>query len=75
MAAIEGFSAGHDLSQDELLSTTRSVRRQLGLTRPVDLTLIGQCLDLAQQRQLMVIRLLGAALRARLAVNRSNSHA
>jgi hypothetical protein len=75
VAAIEGFSAGHDLSPDELISTTRSVRRQLDLTRPVDLTLIGQCLDLAQQRQSMVIRLLGAALHARLAVDRSMSHA
>ena len=49
MAAIEDSSAGHNLSPDELLSTTRSVRRQLDLTRPVDLTLIGQCLGLAQQ--------------------------
>jgi nitroreductase len=48
VAAIEGFGAGHNLSPDELLSTTRSVRRQLDLTHPVDLTLIGQCLDLAQ---------------------------
>jgi nitroreductase len=48
VAAIEDSSAGHDLSSDELLSTTRSVRR-LDLTRPVDLTLIGQCLGLAQQ--------------------------
>ena len=38
-----------DLSPDELLSTTRSVRRRLDLTRPVDPTLIEQCLDLAQQ--------------------------
>jgi nitroreductase len=38
-----------DLSPDHLLSTTRSVRRRLDLTRPVDLKLIEQCLDLAQQ--------------------------
>jgi nitroreductase len=38
-----------DLSPDELLSTTRSVRLRLDLTRPVDLNLIEQCLDLAQQ--------------------------
>jgi nitroreductase len=38
-----------DLSPDELLSTTRSVRRRLDLTRPVDPTLIEQCLELAQQ--------------------------
>jgi nitroreductase len=48
VAAIDVSSAGHDVSRDEPLSTTRSVRRQLDLTRPVDLTLIGQCLDLAQ---------------------------
>jgi nitroreductase len=38
-----------DFSPDLLLSTTRSVRRRLDLTRPVDLKLIEQCLDLAQQ--------------------------
>ncbi len=42
-------SAGLDLSPDELLSTTRSVRRRLDLTRLVDPALIEQCLDLAQQ--------------------------
>ena len=49
MAAIGDSSASFDLSPDQLLSTTRSVRRRLDLTRPVDLTLIEQCLDLAQQ--------------------------
>ncbi|MGN9809968.1 nitroreductase family protein [Micromonospora sp. BQ11] len=34
---------------DELLSTTRSVRRRLDLTRPVDLELVRQCLRLAVQ--------------------------
>jgi nitroreductase len=38
-----------DLSPDQLLSTTRSVRRRLDLTRPVDLKLIEECIDLAQQ--------------------------
>jgi nitroreductase len=38
-----------DLNPDELLSTTRSVRRRLDLTRQVDPALIEQCLDLAQQ--------------------------
>jgi nitroreductase len=38
-----------DLSPEELLSTTRSVRRRLDLTRQVDPMLIEQCLDLAQQ--------------------------
>ena len=38
-----------DLSPDELLSTTRSVRLRLDLTRPVERSLIEACLDLAQQ--------------------------
>ncbi len=38
-----------DLSSDELLSTTRSVRLRLDLKRPVARTLIEECLDLAQQ--------------------------
>ena len=49
MPATGGFNAELDLSPDELLSTTRSVRRRLDLTRPVDRNLIEQCLDLAQQ--------------------------
>ncbi|WP_217915899.1 nitroreductase family protein [Miltoncostaea marina] len=36
-------------SADELLSTTRSVRRRLDLTRPVERRLIEECLALAQQ--------------------------
>lgn len=38
-----------DLSPDELLSTTRSVRLRLDLTRPVARSLLEECLDLAQQ--------------------------
>jgi nitroreductase len=38
-----------DLSPDELLSTTRSVRRRLDLERPVELSVIRECLDLALQ--------------------------
>lgn len=37
------------IGPDELLSTTRSVRRRLDLTRPVDRGLIEECLRLAQQ--------------------------
>jgi nitroreductase len=48
-AATGDSSTRLDLSPDELLSTTRSDRRRLDLTRPVDPTLIEQCLDLAQQ--------------------------
>jgi nitroreductase len=47
--ATGGLNTELNLSPDELLSTTRSVRRRLDLTRPVDLNLIEQCLDLAQQ--------------------------
>jgi nitroreductase len=38
-----------DLSPDELLTTTRSVRRRLDLTRPVERATIEECLALAQQ--------------------------
>ena len=34
---------------DRLLTTTRSVRRRLDLTRPVDLALVDECLELALQ--------------------------
>lgn len=37
------------LSPDELLSTTRSVRLRLDLERPVERSLIAECLELAQQ--------------------------
>ncbi|MFN8591641.1 MAG: nitroreductase family protein [Thermomicrobiales bacterium] len=38
-----------DLTPDELLATTRSVRRRLDFERPVARELIEECLDLAQQ--------------------------
>jgi nitroreductase len=38
-----------ELTPDELLSTTRSVRRRLDLSRPVERELIEECLRLAQQ--------------------------
>jgi nitroreductase len=38
-----------DLSPDELLSTTRSVRKRLDLERPVELALIRECMQLAAQ--------------------------
>lgn len=37
------------LSVEEVLTTTRSVRRRLDLTRPVDLELINDCIRIAQQ--------------------------
>lgn len=38
-----------DLSIDELLTTTRSVRKRLDLTRPVEPEVIDKCLELALQ--------------------------
>jgi nitroreductase len=38
-----------DLSPDALLSTTRTVRRRLDLSRPVERSLIEECLAMAQQ--------------------------
>jgi nitroreductase len=38
-----------DLTPDELLSTTRSVRKRLDLTRPVERDVLEDCLRLAQQ--------------------------
>jgi nitroreductase len=38
-----------DLTPDELLSTTRAVRRRLDLTRPVEREVLEECLRLAQQ--------------------------
>lgn len=38
-----------DLGPDELLSTTRAVRKRLDLERPVDPALIDECIELAAQ--------------------------
>ncbi len=38
-----------ELTPDELLSTTRAVRRRLDLTRPVEREVLQECLRLAQQ--------------------------
>jgi len=38
-----------DLTPDELLSTTRAVRKRLDLTRPVEREVLEECLHLAQQ--------------------------
>jgi nitroreductase len=38
-----------DLSPDQLLSTTRAVRKRLDLTRPVERELVLQCVELATQ--------------------------
>lgn len=38
-----------DLSPDELLTTTRSVRKRLDLTKPVPIALIRECLEIAVQ--------------------------
>jgi nitroreductase len=38
-----------DMTPDELLTTTRSVRRRLDLTRPVPMELVRECLEIALQ--------------------------
>lgn len=38
-----------DLSPDELLTTTRAVRRRLDLSRPVDRKILEECVSIAQQ--------------------------
>ena len=38
-----------ELTPDELLSTTRAVRKRLDLTRPVEREVLEECLGLAQQ--------------------------
>src|SRR6266705_4518774 len=38
-----------DLSADELLTTTRSVRKRLDFARPVEAELIRECLEIAAQ--------------------------
>src|SRR5690242_268407 len=40
---------GVPLTPDELLTTTRSVRKRLDLTRPVPLGLVKECLEIALQ--------------------------
>ena len=40
---------GVPLTPDELLTTTRSVRKRLDLTRPVPLDLVEECLEIALQ--------------------------
>jgi nitroreductase len=40
---------GLELTPDELLSTTRAVRKRLDLTRPVEREVLEECLRLAQQ--------------------------
>src|SRR2546425_10304358 len=40
---------GVPLTPDELLTTTRSVRKRLDLTRPVPLDLVKECLEIALQ--------------------------
>jgi nitroreductase len=48
-AAIMNFMPTLPLSPDELLTTTRTVRKRLDLTRPVPLDLIRECLEVALQ--------------------------
>ena len=49
MAIVSTEVGRPTLSVDQVLSTTRSVRKRLDLTRPVPLELIEECLQVAQQ--------------------------
>jgi hypothetical protein len=52
--AEEGRMSEHlTLTPDELLTTTRAVRRRLDFTRPVPRTVIEECLTIAQQARVM----------------------
>ena len=42
-------AGGLELTPDQLLSTTRAVRKRLDLTRPVERKLLEECVDLALQ--------------------------
>ncbi|MEV7617166.1 nitroreductase family protein [Streptomyces sp. NPDC089799] len=44
-----GVPSPEVLSPDELLTTTRSVRRRLDPSRPLDLALVKECVEIAQQ--------------------------
>jgi nitroreductase len=46
---MERMMATLDLTPDQLLSTTRAVRKRLDLSRPVERRLLEECLDLALQ--------------------------
>jgi nitroreductase len=48
-AAIMSLMPTLPLTPDELLTTTRSVRKRLDLTRPVPLDLVRECLEVALQ--------------------------
>ena len=52
-----------DLTPDELLATTRSVRRRLDLTRPVEREVLEECLRLGQQAPTASYRLLAGVPR------------
>jgi nitroreductase len=46
---LDGYMTSVDLTPDELLSTTRAVRRRLDLTRPVEREVLDECFELALQ--------------------------
>src|SRR5829696_314694 len=48
-AAIMNFMPMLPLTPDELLTTTRAVRKRLDLSRPVPLELVRECLEIALQ--------------------------
>ena len=42
-----------DLTADEVLTTTRAVRKRLDFDRPVEMAVIEECLELALQRRVV----------------------
>src|SRR5688500_11080284 len=48
-APLRSVMGSLDLTADQLLSTTRAVRKRLDLTRPVERAILQECLDLAFQ--------------------------
>ena len=46
MTGVDAMAAAH---VDEVLATTRAVRRRLDLARPVDSQLLLECIDLAAE--------------------------
>ena len=42
------------LNPDELLTTTRAVRKRLDLTRPVERSVVERCIEIAMQARIML---------------------
>ena len=51
-----------NLSVDEVLSTTRAVRKRMDFDKPVERSVVEECLQIAIQRQLFMLPPLGACM-------------